>query len=60
MPGMPFPMTELAAMFKPDFLDETNGKIFSDDFAEWDLLRAVDEHNTRQGKNTPYPIKSHA
>jgi len=60
MPDMPFPMTELAAMFKPDFLDNANGKIFSDDFAERDFLLAVDDHNTRQEKNTPYPIKSHA
>lgn len=60
MPGMPFSMPDLAAMYKPDFLDNANAKIFSDDFSERDFLQAVDDNNTRQGKNTPYPIKSHS
>ncbi len=60
MPGMPFSMPDLAAMYKPDFLDDASAKIFSDDFSEREFLRAVDDNNTRQGEKSRYPIKSHA
>lgn len=60
MPGMPFPMPELATLYKPNFLDNANAKIFLDDFSAADFLQAVEDNNTRQGKFFPYPIKSHA
>lgn len=59
-PTMPFSMTDLAAMNQPDLLDNANAKIFSDDFSEPELLQAVEDNNTLQGKNFLYPIKSHA
>ena len=58
--GMPFSMPELAAMYKPELLKNTHAKIFSDDFSAQDFSEAVEDNNTRQGKLSPYPIKSHA
>jgi len=60
MPGMPFSMPELATMYQPDFLENANAKIFQDDFSEQDILQAMEDNNTLQGKYCPYPIKSHA
>jgi spermidine synthase len=59
-PGMPFSVPELATMFKPDLLENASAKIFTDDFLEQDFLQAVEDNNTRQGKFSPYPIKSFA
>jgi len=60
MRDMPISMPELAIMYQPKLFDHANTKIFSDDFSKQNFLQAVDDNNTRQGKNFPYPIKSHA
>ncbi len=59
MPVMPFPMTDLAAMYQPNLLDHAKAEIFSDDFPEPNFLQAIEDNNTLQGKNILYPIKSH-
>jgi spermidine synthase len=58
--GMPFSMPEMANSYKPDFLDNTPAKVFSDDFSEREFLQAVDDNNTHRRENLPYPIKNHA
>jgi len=58
--GMPFSMPELAAMYKPELLENARAKIFSDDFSAQDFSQAVEDNNTRQGKLPLYPIKNHA
>ncbi len=58
--GMPFSMPELANMYKPDLLENAEAKVFSDDFSKQDFSKAVEDNNTRQGIDFPYPIKSHA
>jgi len=56
---MPFSMPEMANMYKPDFLADITGKVFSDDFSEREFSQAVDDNNTHRGKLF-YPIKSHS
>lgn len=58
--NVPFSMSALAAMHRPDLLIHSNGGGFLDDFEGKDFLKAVEENNTHRGRKIQYPIKSYS
>ena len=54
----PQPMSDIAAMYKPNLLEKESGFVFKDDFKQSQFEQAAKKNNLDGNQGCPYPITS--